>query len=92
MLWCSIILDGYRSMYAACQAIGPKVGVGADSLSRWTLQTQVDDSAELRPRGSQKSNENSAIAWSEQDSKGTRFFLRGSSTPSATTVDQLVYV
>ena len=25
-------LDEYRSVYAACQAIGPKVGVGAESL------------------------------------------------------------
>jgi putative transposase len=36
-------LDEYRSVYAACQAIGPKVGVGAESLRRWTLQAQVDD-------------------------------------------------
>ena len=27
-------LDEYRSVYAACQAIGPKVGVGAESLRR----------------------------------------------------------
>jgi hypothetical protein len=25
-------LDEYRSVYAACQAIGPKVGVGAESV------------------------------------------------------------
>jgi transposase len=36
-------LDEYRSVYAACQAIGPKVGVGAESLRRWVLQAQVDD-------------------------------------------------
>jgi transposase len=35
-------LDKYRSVYAACQAIGPKVGVGAESLRRWVLQAQVD--------------------------------------------------
>ena len=38
-------LDEYRSVYAACQAIGPKVGVGAESLRRWVLQAQVDASA-----------------------------------------------
>jgi transposase len=40
-------VDEYRSVYAACQAIGPKVGVGAESLRRWVLQAQVD--AEQRP-------------------------------------------
>ena len=34
-------LDEYRSVYAACQVIGPKVGVGAESLRRWVLQAQV---------------------------------------------------
>jgi transposase len=38
-------LDEYRSVYAACVAIGPKVGVGVESLRRWVLQAQVDDSA-----------------------------------------------
>ena len=37
-------LDEYRSVYAACRAIGPKVGVGAESLRRWVLQAQVDAS------------------------------------------------
>jgi transposase len=35
-------LDEYGSVYAACQAIGPKVGIGAESLRRWVLQAQVD--------------------------------------------------
>ena len=35
-------LDEYRSVYAACQAIGPKVGVGKESLRRWVLQAQID--------------------------------------------------
>jgi transposase-like protein len=36
-------LDEYRSVYAACQATGPKVGVGAESLRRWTLRAHLDD-------------------------------------------------
>jgi transposase len=32
----------HRSVNAACQAIGPKVGVDAESLRRWVLQAQVD--------------------------------------------------
>jgi transposase len=35
-------LDEYRSVYAACQAISPKVGIGAESLRRWVRQAQVD--------------------------------------------------
>ena len=35
-------LREYRSVYAACQPIGPKVGVGTESLRRWVLQAQVD--------------------------------------------------
>jgi transposase len=35
-------VDEYRSVYAACVAIGPKVGVGVESLRRWVLQAQVD--------------------------------------------------
>jgi len=40
-------LDEYRSVYAACVAMGPKVGVGVESLRRWVLQAQVDYS--VRP-------------------------------------------
>src|SRR6478609_1460210 len=35
-------LDEYRSVYAACKAIGPKVGVGVESLRQWTVQAQID--------------------------------------------------
>src|SRR3954462_9088361 len=35
-------LDEYRSVYAACQAIGPKVGVGVEALRQWTVQAQID--------------------------------------------------
>jgi transposase len=33
-------LNEYASVYAACQVIGAKVGVGVESLCRWTLQAQ----------------------------------------------------
>jgi transposase-like protein len=29
-------------MYAACNAIGPKLGIGPETLRRWGLQAQVD--------------------------------------------------
>ena len=42
-------LDEYRSVYAACQAIGPKVGVGVESLRQWTVQAQIDAPTGSRP-------------------------------------------
>ena len=35
-------LDEYRSLHAACQAIGPKLGIGPESLRTWTKQAQID--------------------------------------------------
>lgn len=35
-------LDEYPSLYATCGAIAPKLGVGSESLRRWTLQSQID--------------------------------------------------
>ena len=35
-------LQEYRSVSAACQSIGPNVGVGTESLRRWVLRAQVD--------------------------------------------------
>ena len=35
-------LDEYDTPYLACKAIGPKVGVGIESLRRWVGQAQVD--------------------------------------------------
>jgi transposase len=35
-------LGEYRSAWAAAQALGPKLGVGAETLRKWILQAQVD--------------------------------------------------
>jgi len=35
-------LDDYPSMYAGCNAIGPKSGISSETLRRWTLQAQID--------------------------------------------------
>ena len=42
-------LDDYPSMYTACNAIAPKLGIGAESLRRWTLQAQIDSGQRYRP-------------------------------------------
>lgn len=35
-------LDRYRSVYAACNDMAPKLNVGKETLRRWVLQAQVD--------------------------------------------------
>ena len=35
-------LDEYPSAWAAAQALGPKLGVGSETLRKWILQAQVD--------------------------------------------------
>lgn len=35
-------LDRYKSVYAACEDLGPKLNVGKESLRRWVIQAQVD--------------------------------------------------
>jgi transposase-like protein len=42
-------LDDYPSMYAACNAIGPKLGIGPETLRRWGLQAQVDSDQRSGP-------------------------------------------
>ena len=37
-------LHEYNFVYGACKAIGPKLGVGAESLRLWTRQAQIDAS------------------------------------------------
>jgi transposase-like protein len=35
-------LGEYRSAWATAQALGPKLGVGAETLRKWIVQAQVD--------------------------------------------------
>jgi transposase-like protein len=35
-------LSDYLSVYAACKALAPKLGVGPESLRRWVVQAQID--------------------------------------------------
>ena len=67
-------LDEYRSVYSACQAIGPKLGIGAESLRNWTRQAQID--AQQAPGAStaeqQRGSRNSSVR-TENSRKPTRF-------------------
>jgi transposase len=35
-------LDEYKTPYACAQALGPKLGVGPETLRKWIVQAQVD--------------------------------------------------
>jgi transposase-like protein len=35
-------LSEYKTPYACAQALGPKLGVGAETLRKWIVQAQVD--------------------------------------------------
>ncbi len=42
-------LDDYPSPWAAAQALGPKLNVGAETLRKWIVQAQVDGGAQPGP-------------------------------------------
>jgi transposase len=42
-------LDEYRSPWAAAQALGPKLGVGPETLRKWIVQAQVDQGGRSGP-------------------------------------------
>ena len=39
-------LDEYETPYLACKAIGPRVGIGVESLRRWVQQALIDADAQ----------------------------------------------
>src|SRR4051794_8791505 len=47
-------LDEYDSPYLACKAIGPKVGVGVESLRRWVQQALIDTGDRPRTTSSER--------------------------------------
>ena len=66
-------LDEYRSVYAACQAIGPKVGVGVESLRQWMVQAQIDAQQVPGPRRPSSSGSRIWSVKSEISRRPTRF-------------------
>lgn len=42
-------LEEYPSPWAAAQALGPKLGVGAETLRKWVMQAQVDQGERVGP-------------------------------------------
>jgi transposase-like protein len=42
-------LGDYRSVWAAAQALGPKLGISAQTLRKWVLQAQTDNGTRPGP-------------------------------------------
>jgi transposase-like protein len=42
-------LEEYGSAWAAAQALGPKLGVGPETLRKWVVQAQADDGSRPGP-------------------------------------------
>jgi transposase-like protein len=42
-------LNDYPSVWAACQALAPKLDVGAETLRKWIVQAQVDAGERVGP-------------------------------------------
>ena len=42
-------LPDYPWLWAAAQALGPKLGVGPETLRKWIVQAQVDDGDRTGP-------------------------------------------
>ena len=42
-------LEEYPSPWAAAQALGPKLGVGPETLRKWVVQAQVDQGSRPGP-------------------------------------------
>ena len=66
-------LDEYSSVYTACQAIGPKLGVGPESLRQWTKQAQIDGGRLPVPLRPSSSRSKICSVRTEISRKSTRF-------------------
>lgn len=42
-------LGEYPSVWAACRALAPKLGVGAETLRKWIVQAQIDAGSRTGP-------------------------------------------
>ncbi|MGM5068983.1 IS3 family transposase [Rhodococcus qingshengii] len=89
-------LDEYRSVYSACQVIGPKLGIGAESLRNWTKQAQVDAqevpgaSTAEQMRIKELERENRELKEANEILKSASNFLREGTRPSPPLIVQFI--
>ena len=80
-------LDEYDSPYLACKGIGPKVGVGVESLRRWVAQAMVDSgelpgtSSKERSRIRELERENRDLREANEVLKAASVFFAGELDP-----------
>lgn len=70
-------LDRYKSVYGACQDLGPKLNVGKETLRRWVVQAQVDAGDRTGP-SSEELAEIKALKSKVRDLEETNEILRQS--------------
>ncbi|MDV8009376.1 IS3 family transposase [Rhodococcus sp. IEGM 1318] len=89
-------LDEYRSVYSACQVMGPKLGIGAESLRNWTKQAQVDAqevpgaSTAEQMRIKELERENRELKEANEILKSASNFLREGTRPSPPLIVQFI--
>jgi transposase len=71
-------LGEYPSAWAAAQALGPKLGVGAETLRKWVLQAQVDQGGRQGPT-SQELDEIKRLKAEVRDLKESNEILKAAS-------------
>ena len=72
-------LDEYRSVYAACVAISPKVGVGVVSLRRWVVQAHVDGAQRPGATSAEQQLDQATLRGTTRDLKEANEILKAAS-------------
>lgn len=72
-------LGEYGSAWAAARALGPKVGVGPDTLRRWILEASANSGTGTRPTGSEQ-EEIKRLRAEVRDLKEANEILKAAST------------
>jgi transposase len=82
-------LDEYGSAWAVAQALGPKLGVGPETLRKWVLQAQTDAGQRSGPTSEELAEikrlrkENAELCEANEVLKAASISSRGSSTLAA---------
>ena len=81
-------LQEYPSVWAAAQALAPKLGVGPETLRKWVVQAQVDRGQLTGPSSEELAEirrlraENRDLKGSQRDPEGGLDLLREGTRPS----------